>query len=859
MIKSCWAIALACCLSVVFTRLVAADQPYRPPAVPLVAHNPMFSIWSMADKLTDDTTRHWTKKSHSLTCLMRIDGKNVRVMGAQPADVEALPQQSVEVLLTRTIYNFEGSGIHLTLTFFDPDLPDDIDVLSRPLTYLVWDVKSTDGQPHDVSALFSASSALSIDHPSQQVTWEHAKVPGFNAVRVGSVAQAYCVRNGDDSRIDWGYAYIAAPTDQSTASVANADAVFSSFTSTGKLPPDDTNTGRAVSDGDPTLALAIDFGKVAAEPVERRAMIAYDDVFMINYFGKNRPGYWRRTPGMDGEKLIALADKQYPDLLVKCKKFDTDLIADITKVGGADYAYMCCLAYRQCIAGCGIAADTNNQPIMFTKENTSNGNMATVDVLFPMDPIWVFLSPTLAKATVAPVFMYGCSPMWKLPYAPHDLGEYPRAFSRSTDNGTHDPSEAMPVEESGNMIILADAIAHCDGNTKFVDPYWPAVTKWVDYLEKYGPDPEEQLCTDDFNGRLAHNSNLAVKAIVGLGAFADLCKMKGDMAGYNKYITLARNDAKHWMQAAGDGDHYRLAYDKAGTWSQVYNLVWDKILGLDVFPPEVAEKEIAHYKTVLKPYGLPLDSRKAVTKTDWTLWTASLASNQEDFKTLTNPLMHYLQETPDRVPFVDGYQTDKPRPGDLFHARPVIGGVFVYMLTDKPMWKKWSSMDHQNPSNWGALPLPPDVTDVVPTSRRGKGIAWKYTTDNPGADYFKTDFNDSGWKTGNAGFGHDSAVKPHTQWTTGDIWIRREFDMPDVAKADLQFDVYHDEDCEIYINGVLAGTAEGYNDGYQPLQMNDAGKAALKVGKNQIAVHCHQTVGGQYIDVGIAKVTERTN
>ncbi len=101
---------------------------------------------------------------------------------------------------------------------------------------------------------------------------------------------------------------------------------------------------------------------------------------------------------------------------------------------------MCALAYRQAIAGCGIAADANGQPMMFTKENTSNGNMGTVDVLFPMDPSGVLLSPTLAKATVAPVFQYASSPQWKLPYAPHDLGEYPAAFSRSRNDGTEDPA-----------------------------------------------------------------------------------------------------------------------------------------------------------------------------------------------------------------------------------------------------------------------------------------------------------------------------------------------------------------------------------------------------------------------------------
>ena len=494
--------------------------------------------------------------------------------------------------------------------------------------------------------------------------------------------------------------------------------------------------------------MTVDLGKVAADPVERRAMIAYDDVWAIDFFGRKQRGFWRHGDTPDGEHLLAVADQQYDDLLKRSTQFDAELTADITKVGGADYAYMCSLAYRQAIAGCGISADGNGQPMMFTKENGSDGNLATVDVLFPMDPVWLLLSPTLAKATVAPVFQYAASPQWKLPYAPHDLGEYPDAFTRASPDGLKDHSEAMPVEESGNMIILADAIAHDDGNTKFSDPWWPLMTRWVNYLEKYGPDPEEQLCTDDFNGRLAHNSNLAVKAIVGLGAYADLAKMRGDTATYGRYIELARADARHWMEAANDGDHYRLAYDKPGTWSQLYNMVFDKILGLDVFPPEVYAKEVAHYKAEVKPYGLPLDSRNMRTKADWTAWTASLAGNKADFEALMAPMQHYLQTTPDRVPFSDGYFVDRPEHYNFFHARPVIGGVFVDMLTDGPMWRKWSGMDHETVGAYAPLPPPPVTSVVVPV-----GGTWRYTTDDPGDGFATPGFNDAGWKTGRAGFG----------------------------------------------------------------------------------------------------------
>src|SRR5262249_47120770 len=186
-------------------------------------------------------------------------------------------------------------------------------------------------------------------------------------------------------------------------------------------------------------------------------------------------------------------------------------------------------------------------------------------------------------------------------------------------------ADKMPVEESGNMILLCDAIARMEGNAGFASRWWPQLTRWEAYLEKYGEDPQNQLCTDDFMGHLAHNANLSVKAILAIAAYSELCRMRGDSSAGARYLALARDDARHWMKMAGAGEPYGIAFDRPNSGSQKYNLVWDKLLGLDVFPPEVARREVAHYKTVMQRYGVPLDSRTRLTKTDWCLWSATLA------------------------------------------------------------------------------------------------------------------------------------------------------------------------------------------------------------------------------------------
>ena len=195
---------------------------FRPPAVPLVACDPYFSVWSCADHLADDATRHWTGKKQTLTSLIRIDGKTYRLMGDEPKEAQPLTQVGLQVWPTRTIYDFQGAWVQVTLTFTTPDLPDDLDVLARPLTYLTWDVRSVDGRDHAVSLYFSDGADLAVNEPSQRVVWSREDQGGLTVLRIGSEEQPVLQKKGDDLRIDWGHVYAAAPKDQAHAANAGA-------------------------------------------------------------------------------------------------------------------------------------------------------------------------------------------------------------------------------------------------------------------------------------------------------------------------------------------------------------------------------------------------------------------------------------------------------------------------------------------------------------------------------------------------------------------------------------------------------------------------------------------------------------
>ena len=822
--------------------------------MPLVTFDPFLSVWSEADKLTDDHTRHWTHRPHPLTSLIRIDGHAYRLMGTTTQSLPALPQTGVRVLPTRSIYDFDNGHVHVTLTFMTPALPHDLDVLARPVTYLTWNVKSVDGASHKIEVYDSVSSLLAVNQPSEMVTWQRGRAGSLAFARTGSQEQAVLGMAGDDVRVNWGYAYLAAPLDQARFATYTQEGLDGAFAASGSLPDaDDPRSPRAANDDTPAIGCAFDLGKVGAAPVSRHALVAYDEVYAIKYFGQKLRPYWARNGATIGD-LLQTAEKEYASLTTRCETFDREFMADLKQAGGERYMHIATLAYRQCLAGNGLAADANKQPLLFTKENTSNGDIATVDVIFPMSPMMLWLSPTLSKAMLVSNLDYAASPRWKFPNAPHDLGTYP--IARGTDDG----GEGMPVEESGNMLLMCDALARAEGNPRFVAKWWPKLTQWEQYLEKYGNDPEEQLCTDDFMGHLAHNANLSVKAILAIAAYGDLCRMRGDSKTADRTQKLARQFAAHWTQVARDGDHYRLAFDKPGTWSQKYNLVWDKILNLNVFPSDVARQEVAYYKRVMQPYGVPLDSRTKLTKTDWSLWIATLADSQSDFEAMIAPIYDYLNTTTARMPLVDSYVTDNIR-SDGMHARPVVGGIFVKMLTAPGMWKKWASGDKMKLGEYAPLPPPPTIVPVLATSQTTPAT-WHYTITKPQGDWTATAYDDGAWQTGLGAFGTAGTpgVTPHTVWKSDDIWLRREVTLPAQVNGQnphLQFFVYHDEDIEVYVNGILAAREGGFVSSYTPLEIGASARALLKPGaKVVLAVHCHQTEGGQGVDVGLANVTE---
>jgi len=655
--------------------------------MPLITHDPYFSIWSASDKLTDSDTTHWTGAPQPITGIARIDGKAFRFMGRHPDAIPAMEQTGSSITPTHTRYQFRQSGVTLELTFFTPAIMSDLDVLSRPVTYLTWSVRATDGATHHVSVLLDADPLIAVNDRSQQVTSFRNQTTLLNVLSVGSHDQNILNRSGDNLRIDWGYFHLAIPKDEGSTAAIATDAA-KAFADTGRLPASDSmGTPQPASQGSPHLAASLEFGSVGAHPATRHLLVSYTEGYAIQYLERNLRPYWQRD-NMPVEQMLDGAEEQYSALDKRADAFDAKLTADLTKVGGEHYAAIAILAYRQTLAAHKLVADVNGNAMLFAKENFSNGCIATVDVLYPSAPFFLFFQPKLLEAQLLPVLEYSALARWRFPFSPHDLGQYPLANGQVYGGGEKTEEDQMPVEESGNMLILVDALAQAEGTAQLAERYWPQLTSWAQYLREKGLDPENQLTTDDFAGHVAHNSNLSIKAIEALAAYADLAHLLKHEDVAKDYDITAKGMAAKWVGMAQEGDHYKLAFNSPGTWSQKYNLVWDQVLEYNLFPKTVRETELAFYMGKINSYGLPLDNRADYTKLDWSVWTATLASTPEQFNAIIDPIYRWMNETPSRVPLTDWYDT-KTGKQIGFQARSVVGGVYIKALSDKQLTAKW--------------------------------------------------------------------------------------------------------------------------------------------------------------------------
>ena len=640
---------------------------FRPAAVPLITVDPFFSVWSCSDALYATPTEHWSGRPCPIVAGVFVDQQFQSVSGFD-MDGKLLRnriyQRSVEVTPTSTVYKFENDKVKLELTFTTPLLLDRLDILSRPVSYVAYKIEKKCDKP--VRFMFGMSTRACVDRKSQRV---EIKKTDFS-ISCGNVCQSPLTQSGDNVMIDWGYLHLC-DRDGKVGRLSGQGGVDI-------LPTNDTYNG--YDDGA--------FLFTVKNELEGVITLAYDEIKPIEYFGDQLDECYTEKYESFGD-MVKAAIREYPEIKKLCDEFDASLTEETGKLG-ENYKMITSLAYRQAIAAHKLVKDTEGNILFLSKEDDSNGCIATLDVTYPSIPLFLKYNPELVKGMLRPIIKYAKSDDWKFDFTPHDAGQYPlcngQVYSvqslRLSGGGNRScriygevrAESQMPVEEAGNMLLCLAAVKkYSGGDQTLFDDNRELMKQWVDYLVEFGYDPANQLCTDDFAGHLARNCNLSLKAILGIAAYAEL-------SGDASYMEIAKNYAKQWeIDAKANHEGTRLTFDGADTWSLKYNIVWDSMLGYNIFSDEVKKNEIKVYMSKLNRYGVPLDSRSDYTKIDWLMWSTCIWKDKEYFEAVCQSMVNMVNETLDRVPLTDWYYTST---ADYcaFRNRSVVGGLFINLL-----------------------------------------------------------------------------------------------------------------------------------------------------------------------------------
>ena len=693
-----------------------APRALRYSSVPLFGLDPLMQAHVSARGLSTSTdVRDWYARSKEVVGLLRVGDKTFRFLGAcnecpgGAADGCACPvamvERSVTVGSSRTelVSETPDGSLRVTVNFVQTVVAENATLQTRPAALALVSVELLHGQGAGVRAgsapraqvYLDFSAEFCSDADGKAVRWDAFSEGPLRGVRLGTVEQKVLSHAGDMAGIDWGFLYVGSADGGAATGAGASGELRTGFARSGALSGPGAGSAwprpAVRSRADKAVAAVVrDLGELSAgRAVGMSVAFGYDDVASVRYYGRPLRAAWTRAY-RDVPAALAEAAAQPGAALERARRHEA-LIADaLALAGGPGYAALGLLAYRTTLAALKPVWDERDaRALCFLKEISTNGDMNTVDVIYPASPMLLAFAPDLLASLLLPIMALASNETtrrYARPFAPHELGTYPVA-----DHGSEE-QEPMPMENSGNMLLMLLGVLQrqpkATGTAWLYPRYWALLKTWADDLVNTLPFPEEQLCTDDFNGRLANNTNLAAKAIVALQAFAGICAKLGEQ-GCETYAARAKGFADTWLAFAQEtgpgkwGNHTRLAFAKSASFSIKYNIVWQQLLRLDgPFPAQLFRDEVAFYKQVANRYGVPLDSRNANTKLDWLAFAATMADDRADFVQIMAPIYDMVDQQQMVQPVCDLYDTVTAEntyfPG--FRNRPVLGGIFARML-----------------------------------------------------------------------------------------------------------------------------------------------------------------------------------
>jgi len=629
--------------------------------------------------LPSKNAQFWAGNNLVWSVIARVDGSAYNLFGvASPNDnTEAGTVTAATYTSTHSTFTVRAGSREFTLDFFSPVSPKNYVRQSLPFSYLTVTVTAGDSASVQV---YSDIDSSWIGQTSDS-NWGYSTSGKTGVFQIeGNGAATYS--QNDNGQALWGSAiYATRPSDSSTLSTEAGPrvAVRDQFISNGSLSG---NHAEWTSDG--VVGFVHDLGTMASASAVTFA-IGHVREKSIDFLGAAQTGYYRATYKNTTAAVVHFLD-DYSSANSESSNFDDLIDSTGTSSYGSNYSDILALSVRQVYGGIEItipndSLDTDDVRA-FIKEISSDGNINTVDVIYATFPIFYSLSPEYLKLLLLPVFEYQASDDYTKPYAVHELGaSYPNATGHPEDG------EEMPIEESGNIIILTYAYEKASGNTDLSSTYSAQLKQYAEYLYENGLYPASQLSLNDALGELVNQTNLAVKAAVGLSVYGALTDQKN-------YTTTGQEWAdKIWTDNVGTDDAGTRFLTQYNTtpWFLVFNHYPDVLFDLDIFPDEVYNATTDFYPTVRGTAGVPLDGGISWGQTNWQSFVAATVTG-EARDLFVNDLHAYLANGLNTAPWSDRYWVEASNGYSAgqsysFRARPTLGSHFALAaLSGASIW-----------------------------------------------------------------------------------------------------------------------------------------------------------------------------
>ncbi|CZR65302.1 probable glutaminase GtaA [Phialocephala subalpina] len=632
--------------------------PVRPPAIPLAVKSPYFNTWLSAGNggyLAGEWQQFWAGQTTAWTGFIRVDGTPYIWMG-NPGGALTVSQKAFEYTSTKSMFTMNVGGlVEMNITFMSPLTPNDQKRQSLLFSYLEVVVQSLDGPSHEVQLYTDISAEWVAGDRSSIAQWEYG-VTGDQIAYHKVYRQTQLLFSETNDQADWGHWYWATKNvNNLTFQSGQNKLVRNAFKRNGKL--DDTNdvNYRAINNDHPVFGFSVDLGSVT-ESINTLYTLGLMQEDAIQFDGETGivplTSLWT-SYFLNEIDALSFFYNDYATAGSTASTLDAKISSDSLSIGGQDYLTITSLSARQAF-GAGQLVGNLTKQYFFLKEISSDGNIQTVDAIFPFHPILNYLQPSLLKLVLDPLFENQESGRYPNTFSMHDLGShYPNATGYAAGN-----DEQQPLEECGNMLIMTLAYAQRISDTAYLNQHYAILKRWTQYLITEALIPANQISTDDFAGSLVNQTNLALKGIIGIGAMAVIANMTGNTADGVKYTNIANDYINEWQVLGIATDalpaHTTLGYGLNDTHGLLYNLYGDTELNLGLLPQSVYDMQSSFYPTVANKYGVPLDNRHSYTKSDWSLFAAAVASTSTQHL-LISKFAKWINETTTHEAMTDLY------------------------------------------------------------------------------------------------------------------------------------------------------------------------------------------------------------